>query len=351
MKGLGIVPNDASYFASASICGPALSVAAAKAIDTDGLLQGMGLSEAQLRDPDVLLSTNQQKQFIRNVIEQFGDPAAGLHIGARANLGELGVLGVAVLSARTFREALQIGAKFAHTGGILGKVEYIDDGVNVAVQVDFPFREPKLLRYLAEEFFAAIYSYSALVLGADYTPFTGSQVCAVKVCFSHPCPDYSEVYDALFQCPVIFDAPLTQIWIRQELLDQPLSLSNEVACSMSAALCAKLLDERREENAFVVDIQQLLVEEPHLFPKLESIAAKIGLTPRTLRRRLSKAGYSYAEILADTKKKLAVDLLHNPALTIAEVGYILGYSEVTNFRRAFKGWTGVSPSTFRKNNP
>jgi AraC-like DNA-binding protein len=92
----------------------------------------------------------------------------------------------------------------------------------------------------------------------------------------------------------------------------------------------------------------ILIGTPGEFPKLDEIAEKLLLGTRTLRRRLQGLGTSYQKILDDVKKALAVEYLQTTNLSVQEISDLLGYSEVTNFRRAFVKWVEISPYQYRK---
>ena len=84
-------------------------------------------------------------------------------------------------------------------------------------------------------------------------------------------------------------------------------------------------------------------------PSLERIADHLGLTPRTLQRKLQELGTSYNDVLDQMRRQLAERYLREPQMAICEVAYLLGFSESSSFHRAFKRWTGVTPKEFRSN--
>jgi AraC-like DNA-binding protein len=102
------------------------------------------------------------------------------------------------------------------------------------------------------------------------------------------------------------------------------------------------------EDDIVTSICNLLLSTPGEFPKLDAVASKLSLGARTLRRRLNELGTSYQRILDDVRKELATEYLRTTNLTVQEIAEILGYSEVTNFRRAFMRWVELSPYQYRK---
>ena len=340
--------NIDKYLVSADICTPATTIARQLDIDMDILLEGLGIAQTDLQNPRFLLHTDSYLALLRKLIVYSDDTSVGLTAGLLAGFQALGILGLAILSAPTYKSALKFGIRYAGISGSIGKVSYIEEGDRAAFQVAPMPMELSLSRYLIDEQVASIYRYQVDMFGETYTPFSGSNVVADEIHFSYPEPENVERYRALFKCKLVFDAPYNRMWIGPEHLDRSLSLSNELAFEMCEAQCRTLLDERKEQDLLVTEVQGQLLKAPHTFPTIDEIASQVGLTGRSLRRRLRETGYSYTQLLENAKCGFAIDLLGNQALSIDEISSLLGYTEVTNFRRAFTKWKGISPSQYRK---
>ena len=112
----------------------------------------------------------------------------------------------------------------------------------------------------------------------------------------------------------------------------------------AAALLAKL---PKPEN-FTESVTQLIAEELHKSePGIEAIASRLGYAPRTLQRKLKEVGTSYQELLDKTRSQFAAQYLQEKHIAISEIAGLLGFSEASAFHRAFKRWTGMTPSEFR----
>jgi len=98
----------------------------------------------------------------------------------------------------------------------------------------------------------------------------------------------------------------------------------------------------------ISSVNRLLLSNPGEFPRLDSVARRLSLGARTLRRRLQELGTSYQKLLDEIRCELATEYLRSTNLTIQEIAELLGYSEVTNFRRAFLRWAEISPYQYRK---
>ena len=124
--------------------------------------------------------------------------------------------------------------------------------------------------------------------------------------------------------------------------------ANPLAFGQGLEACRSLADRLAEEPALVRETRQAIARDPAGCASLPAAADELGVNARTLQRRLADAGLSFSELLADVRHALARDLLRNPELTIAEVAELLGYSEAGNFRRAFRQWSGSTPSAYRR---
>jgi AraC-like DNA-binding protein len=166
--------------------------------------------------------------------------------------------------------------------------------------------------------------------------------------FNHAEPSYSDKYASVFGCPIRFDERYCEYRFDSALLQRPLAEADANTARICEESCRKLLNQMEIEEDIVSRICHLLLSTPGEFPKLDVIASNLSIGTRTLRRRLKSLGTSYQRILDDVRKELAMEYLQTTALSIQEISDLLGYSEVTNFRRAFVKWTDVSPYQYRR---
>jgi len=319
-------------------------------VDIRKVLEGTGLQERNMRDPHCILTSAQNNRFLHNLIALRTDEALGLQTGRRSKLSGIGVLGLMMLCAPTIRKAIEVGTEFAPIGGAVGGLVTMNDKSRSSIGFHPPPSGPLLRPYLTEDMFAAIYSYLSDLTGTNL-PDTGkpnSRVHATLVRFAYPEPAYVDEYRTFFQCPLEFDAPISEMVLSAEVLDDPPVLSNDLAYDQCRELCMQLVVKMREEAPLVREARQCLTREPARYSSLPALAAKLSVPPRTLQRHLAKVGLSFSVMLADVRSTISQDLLSNPALTVEEVASAVGYSEPGNFRRAFRAWTGVTPSEYRQ---
>jgi len=343
------------YMANPAICLPGLRLAHRKRLNGADLLRGMALPEpiiqglladkisANLEPPD-FLNTAQQLQFSKNLQACFDDPAIGLTIGNSSSFADLGILGLTMISAPSLRQAIHVGVLYAHIGGTLLHIQCTERGNKLAMQVTAPQLEPQLQRYIIEEQLAAFVSYIREMLHRH----SYSNSIFERISFSFPEPDYSDRYRDFFACPISFNETKNECWINSQLLPLAVAYTNADSFARCSRLCQDALDTLQQKDAIILQLQSWLKSLPHVFPKLDEGAAHLDIGSRALRRRLEELGTNFTRLIAETKVDQAKFFLDKKDLSAQDISELLGYSEVTNFRRAFKSWTGMSPKDYRQ---
>ena len=146
----------------------------------------------------------------------------------------------------------------------------------------------------------------------------------------------------------MFDQPRNLLFFDIQTLNFPISLANAEVFKLCEQQCQLNAGQRADGDALVNRIRKALIEKPGEFPTLEQMAARLRMGSRTLRRRLENEDVTYQEILDDVRRDLALQYLEFTTLKPKEIGFLLGYNSVGNFRRAFKNWTGGKLSDYRQ---
>lgn len=172
--------------------------------------------------------------------------------------------------------------------------------------------------------------------------------CEVReVAFPFESTGYAALARDLFGCEVRYGASWAGFILPPEVLDVPLKLADPEAFREAALICQRELDKLTANESLSARVRRLLLEKQTGFPSLKVTARLFHMTPRTLHRRLLEEGTSYREILESVRHTLAIEHLKSGRFSIEEIAYTLGYSDLANFRRAFKRWEAVPPSSFR----
>jgi AraC-like DNA-binding protein len=135
------------------------------------------------------------------------------------------------------------------------------------------------------------------------------------------------------------------------LLDLPLPQADELTAAMTEAQCREVLDRRTARVGIAGEVRDALLRSPADMPDVATVAARLALSERTLRRRLSAEGTTFRSLADEVRETLAEELLTTGSLSVEEVGRRLGYAEPASFTHAFTRWKGTSPRAFSRARP
>jgi AraC-like DNA-binding protein len=308
------------------------------------VLREMQLHPDDLDDTDALLSYRRVcVELMNRLAVTLADPHFGLHCAARTDFRSLGVLGYVVRHSASLRVAM---ANLSRYYTLMQTASLVTVTLNGAVaELSYKITEPGLAEYRqdAELTIALITRFIREAAGnPDWAP--------LEVHFIHTAPADTQPLQQFFQAPLYFAAAANKLLINSNDLDlRP----PENDPGLLAVLCEhvenQLLRQSPPEKPFLDELQQQLATTLHAGePGVESLAQRLNIGPRTLQRRLREQGLSYADLLSQTRRVLAERYLADPQLSLSEITFLIGYSEQSVFNRAFRGWTGKTPLSYRR---
>ncbi len=303
-------------------------------------LEGTGIDASDLADPAQRITYRQRIRQLEKMLALIDDRAYWLGKQRDVSISEYGLLGYAMMSSATLEQAVQIAAKYHKMAGAIFELTFLVEEGQAILRIEDLLPGGEVAQYVTEELFQGIVPLISLLIGADHKP------SVVNLNYSRPILPIR--YEDVFGCPVFFDKPWCEYRFDRDLLKLPLAEADSNTARICEESCRQLLDQMEIEEDIVSRVCHLLLSTPGDFPKLEVIAEHLSMGARTFRRRLKALGTSYQKILDDVRKQLAIEYLQTTNLSVQEVSDLLGYSEVTNFRRAFLKWAGLSPYQFRK---
>lgn len=310
-----------------------------RGIEPSRSLEGTGITEFELTDPEGRVSYRQRVRQLKNMVRLV--PAGDwLEWQSDVSISDYGLLGYAMMSSATLEKAVQIAVKYHKMAGAMFELSFIRDGEDAILRLDHLLAGGMVGQFLVEEVFSGITPLIGLLTGRCFSPRV--------IYFNHAKPSYADRYENVFSCPIEFNHKYSEYRFDAALLMQSLAEADANTARICEDSCRKFLDQMEIEVDIISRICHLLLSTPGEFPKLDAIADKLSVGSRTLRRRLKSLGTSYQKILDDVKKELAIEYLQTTNLTVQEISDLLGYSEVTNFRRAFVKWVGMSPYQYRR---
>jgi AraC-like DNA-binding protein len=322
-----------------------LHAARAFGLDADQVEQVAGLTPEALGDPDGRVAVERYVALWEAIDADPRSLEFGLWLGKGMALQALGVVGYVMQHAPDVRAALRCLERF---NGLLGEgvgPEISERGEHVVLHRVEP---PRLARLLSLSMAAPLGTVTLLREIAALVP---GEPVALEVAFQHPPfpPEILVQLEQLFACPLRFNESETRLVLPRALLDRPLTSPNEALFAYLARHAETLQARVAASSSLASRVRELLAARIRQGePDQASIAQALVLGERTLQRRLQDEGVTFAALLDEVRADLGRMYLADPKLAIFEVAFLLGYSEPSPFNRAFRRWTGQSPSEFRR---
>jgi len=310
-------------------------------INKDTLLSSVGIEPDSTIDPSYMIPDTDYYTFLEQAAKIDRNPTTiPLRAGAAMRCDDYGAFGLAWKSATDLRGSYERAERYARvlTSVSTYEIEKVDEGAFMHLHRDGVRRLG--LRLSNEATIASITSISREVSTKAFKP--------IAVFFKHPAPDSVTEHENYFGCPVHFESDKDALLISKETLQTPnklgdVSISQFFETHLEAEV-AKLEDESILNRHVRNQVSQSLSEG---VPTLSDIARRLGMSGRTLQRRLSDEGYSYQTLVDESRRQLAKHLLQQTNFSLVEVAFMTGFSEQSAFTRAFKRWIGQSPRSFR----
>ncbi|MBH3431310.1 AraC family transcriptional regulator [Pseudomonas citronellolis] len=309
------------------------------------LLAGVQLEPSILDQREARIAASVYVDLLELGLALSGDADLGLHLGEAVRPGHFGVLGYLLMSCATLGDALHRQARYAELVGSRGRVELADEppraGHEPLVRHSWEPLLPRQQRQLAEETLACWLRFGHWISGLEQAP--------VEVRFRHPAPADTTEHRRIFRCPVLFGQADNALVFPRRLLALPLGQADSQIQRTLDAYAGRLLESIRRGEGVLERARQCLAERlPEQAVDLEALARELALSPRTLQRRLRDSGLSFSRLVDETRQQLVLHHLRDPALELADVASLVGFSETGSLARAFRRWTGQSLGQYRR---
>ncbi|HEY6611519.1 MAG TPA: AraC family transcriptional regulator, partial [Pseudomonas sp.] len=314
-----------------------------RGFDSAQLARRHRLDPARLLNADAVISAELHRQLLLDALQLSGNGGLGLQLGIQRSLATLDQLGYLMLSSRTLREASHAGLRYQNYPGRFSGRSLVTSFSEIEGQGCYQIQvrdDLGPLRLLAvEDVLGSIVASCRWVLGRPL-PVT-------RLRCDFPAPPHAEQYHTVFACPIQFDAPATQLFFDAAVLDQPLPHASPQSAALYASLCERRSIELSRGDV-AARVSQLIVEHIAEPPDLAAAANALHCSPRTLSRKLLAQGWQYQQLVDQVREIHARRALSDPTQSITRIAQQLGYADNSGFFRAFKKWTGLSPSAFRE---
>ncbi len=280
-------------------------------------------------------------QFLDEVLEIVKIPSFAARVGKKFSLTDYGVLGYACLTSPTLNHLLQTFFRFQQIVG--SNITFSEtlkiQGDQATIYIHSASIKERIIQFDIEEAVGQWIVAAEEFLNGDSLMFTRINLTRSK-------PDDAKGLQSLLTCPVYYEQASNEMIFPAELLNSPIEMANELTAQLCEQQCTTILRGLTEQEGLVEQVRKLIIKLPGRVPEPEEIAAELNISYRSLRRHLSEEGTSFKQIHNEVRMGMASEYMRQSELTIQEIAYLLGYSETSNFHRAFKSWFGVTPGQF-----
>jgi AraC-like DNA-binding protein len=315
-----------------------LELAEERGVPRERLLRGLGIEASILEEPDVRVPLLAYGRIIYRALKETGDAGLGIEFGLRANLTTHGLVGFGVMSHRTLREALVFEGKYfgpLRSPGFTSR--FFFDGQQGVVE----FREAVQYGPLRQ------YAFDMALVGFTHLirPFVPEVEMELR--FEGPEPAYFERY-AHRVPPTRFGMSAHEVRFPAARMDRPIDTANPVTARLVTRECDREMALLGHDDRVLERVRSLIAARRGEAPGLESVAKRLGMSGRTLKRRLQEHRFTFRELVEEARREESIRLLGTTRLSVELIGRRVGYTAHSNFIRAFKRWTGKIPSAYRR---
>ncbi|MFO0592803.1 MAG: AraC family transcriptional regulator [Polyangiaceae bacterium] len=323
----------------AAVCGVRLREYALRSGIDPALVPPLAVPSADLLEARVPLED--VNRLWEAVMRACQDPAFPVRAGASSTAHDYDAVGFACMTQPTLGEAIHQVVRYARVW--TDQSEWAVERDERTVRMIFTCPDPMRLaiRVTTENILAEMMNAGRKLTGVEYA--------AAAVRFRHPAPRDTSFHEAFFGCPVEWSAPRNELALTAELARLPLPKADPALAAFFDRHVQRLLSREPDDVELVSGrVRALVVEEIRRgTPTLQTAAAHLAMSPRTLKRRLQEENTTFQDIVDAVRCDLAKRYLGEPRMPLGEVSFLLGFSEPSAFHRAFKRWTGQTPLAFR----
>jgi AraC-like DNA-binding protein len=306
------------------------------------LLLSVGVDPEAPIDPKRMILDSDYYGLCERVVRE--DPhgvSVPLRVGTLMRSDDYGAFGLAWKSAVNLRGSYQRAERYGRVLTSVSAYEVRSENGRTYMMLHREGKRRLGLRLSNEQTIVAITEISREVSQQPFSP--------VAVYFKHPSPGDISAHEAYFGCPVHFGADRDALEVSTEALITPnrlgdASISDFFDAHLDKEL-AELADDEGLGRRVRIQIAQALSEG---VPTVADVADRLGMSNRTLQRRLSEQGHAFQDLVDEARQDLAERLLRRSDYALAEVAFLTGFAEQSTFTRAFKRWSGQTPATYRR---
>ena len=308
-------------------------------VTPSALLHGTGLTLTHLAEPEALIEDDLSSRITMRALELTGERGLGFYHGLQMRLSAHGPVGLAAMTASTFGQAVTLAERYFHLRGQLLALSSRVEKDELIVELSEVRPLGPLRIFLLESTLTGLVQIAQSLLGR---PMPG------RVEVSYPEPAHFKGFAHLWPAPVRFKSTRNVLACPKTLLDESLPMADMFASQQAIAECETELALLGGTTPLLADVRRQMAKHGKGVPTLTELADKRRVSARTLKRQLAARGTSFQALVDEVRRDRAMTLLAEGDASVDFVAERLGYADASNFTRAFRRWTGASPTEWRR---
>lgn len=312
-----------------------------RGIDTAPLLADVGVSRRQLQGAHARLPIVQIVGIFEAAAEATGDQSLGFRFAQTREPQDAGLLGYVGMSSPTLGDALM---NLAHYSRINSDASVVDvSRLRKEGRIRFDAVIPPGVHARQHN------EWGLTILVQAFRKITGRALRPREISFRLPRNSNISEFQRFFGCEMRFGTGMNEVVWRIEDLETPLLTADSRLHKILREHCELVLAERKQASLSLVNkVERLIADRlSKTESSIDEIAAALGMSARTLSRRLADHGTSFKQVIDGYRKALALEFLRNSDLNLLQIAFLLGYNEVSSLHHACKRWTGRTPNALR----
>lgn len=305
------------------------------------LFAPFNFTSEELADPNFRMSTPIANELIKHALNMTGESTLGYHIGTQMRISIHGFIGYAIMTANDITDALVLANRFIQLRMPFLQLYFSTFGEKATLQLQCDINiEPLRTEIVTSLTFGIMTMAKAL---------TGIDELEAEIDFDFSKPDgfdryisKNSIYDFRFEQPYLISS------FDKKYLGLKMVNADPIASQIAINQCESELSALGERRRLAMRVRDILTHSEQHYLSIEHVADRLHMSDRTLKRQLAAEGTSFSTLVDEVRYRHATSLLSRTDYTLEQIADELGYSDVANFSRAFKRWSGRSPSSWRK---
>jgi len=305
----------------------------------DTLEQTLGLGLGELQNPDCRVPVDRIHALWHLALTLTGDPALGLRLGEVIDPDRMGLMSHIFFNSDSVEHALEQYVRLQRLNNEAVHLQLAREGK----QVRLVWQVPEPAHYCIPDMERTL---SAAVTRARH--FIHPDLAINQLTLAHEIPDHAAHYDRIFRCPMVFGAGETSLAFSARYLDAPLPHRNPYLYSALLSHVNRVVKQLRPQQTTARRVRRAIARQLPQTPDADRVARALNMSRQTLYRKLKQEGEGFQSLAESVRRQKALRLVAEGRYALSEIAFLLGFSELSAFSRAFKRWTGESPGHYRQ---